>query len=175
MAKVPPLPHDLMQKTLTGEPCSVIGAFTNIILFWIDRGIKEPLPEHKIRGLSLLPSNLWAKYETRLKTMLDEFYGPFIEHWHKVNMTHGRFKERATKAGLANVQAKAKKAKAIAELQKTQPQPLLDESQEFSRQPHTIDRIYQRTTRFVDDTPQLPPRSTKKKPPVDFKPGLKDG
>lgn len=168
MPKTPPIPHDMLERTLSGERYAVIAGFMNIIIIWIDRGVKEPMEEDKLERLSGLPTQIWARHGTRVKTLLESFYGPFIEYWDRFSCKTKKLHDRAVRGYKGKILAKLKRENDIALLQKPQQEPLKDEKIEFSIQPHRLERTHERTTRFVTDTPR------KSTPPAPFKPGLKD-
>jgi hypothetical protein len=170
MAKLPPIPVNLLLDTVKGEPPIVIGAFIYIVTFWIERGKKERLQEHLLERLSQLPTTGWRRHEKRLKELVESFYEPFIEHWCRFSRSsdvHAKYARIASGKKREREQNSNQQITKLPEPLK----PLFDERREFSYQPVKMDRTHERTTRFITDNPnpKLPAQ-----PDPNFKPKLRD-
>lgn len=130
--KLPPIPIDLLSKTLDGEPYAVIGGFIRIVLWWVEKGDKDRRPEEaKLERLSGLPTSIWQRHGSRISELLIDFYEPFVAHWHR----HSRSTDvSAAKARRMNRTLQQRKQIELVENRESA-LPLTDESQAFSRQP----------------------------------------
>lgn len=94
MAKPPAIPYALIEN-MRGEDPVITQGFLNVVIFWIKRGIIEPLEEARIEKLSLLAREDWKVYEGAILERIKEFTGPFIEHWERHSHKVGRMKKMA--------------------------------------------------------------------------------
>lgn len=134
-------------------------------IFWIKRGIIEPIETARIEKLSLLGSKEWKEVGSIVSERLMEFTGPMVEHWER----HHHRSDTYSKNALAMRNAKILKKKLIKNhVTDVTEKVLQDTLQEFSRQPVMLER----TTRHNAETP--PAFMVKKPKPANFKPGLKD-
>lgn len=165
MAKPPGIPYALIEK-LRGEAPTVVAGFLNVVIFWIDQGKLEPLEESRIERLSLLPRNIWLLHGKLVVERLNEFTGPFIEHWKICNHRSGIYSQNAINARKALKLKNELKKRAISSIG---PQEIFDKSEALSSLPHKLER----TTRHNAEPPAyIINRSTQK--PVPLKTNMKD-
>lgn len=157
MARPQTIPYDLLMN-LRGETPTVIAGFVNVVTFWIDRGNMEPLPEERIRRLTLLPRNVWHLSGKAILEHLNAFYGPFTEHWKRTKCVSDTYSRNAV---MARKKHALKKRLMKTEVGLTD----VNEMSEFSMRPVKLERIH--TPRIGD-----PVKHTTK--PIDFTPTMRD-
>lgn len=138
MAKPPGIPFALIEK-FRGEAPTVTQGFLNVVIFWIDQGKLEPIEEARIERLSLLPRNIWLLSGKLIVERLNEFWEPMILAW-KIKQHKS---ELYGKIGLLGRQSRKQQKELRKQALSTIPKVsknLLDDVQEFSRQPVKIER-----------------------------------
>ncbi len=144
MAKRPPIPFHLIEN-LYEEEDAIIAAFTRVVIRMIGRGIIERPEEAYIKKMACLDSKDWDKYQTRLKTLLESFYEPFIESWKKYHCKSGIWDKKAILMRKANALKRALVKRHVTNVTEL---TIKDAADEFSMQPVKLER----TTRH-NETP----------------------
>jgi len=174
--KPPAIPYAILSRFQNELPIITSG-FLNIILIWIDRGKPEPFPEDRLQRLSAIRGDHWKKYKSRVIEHLNDFYTDFIPYWlksHGDNDIRREFALKGRKKIAANRVMRRAKVASLADIKQ------IDSVQEFSRQPHMIERIH--TLRHGETEADLPVNNAinapvtrrNNTPKPEFKPSLKD-
>lgn len=169
MAKPPGIPFKLIEN-LYDEEDAVIAAFIRVTIRMIGRTVIEKPLEANIKQMACLDSKVWERVNPRLKTLLESFYEPFLEHWKRHQCKSGMYDKKAMLMRKANALRKALVQKHVTNVtESVVKQSLKDEMHELSSLPHKLER----TTRHDASAPAYIIKQPTKKPPP-LKTNMKD-
>lgn len=162
----PPIPSQILVSVTRDEHPFVIAAIVNIMLRWIDRARVEKPLEANLALWSGLSSKEWKEHETRVKTLLESIYEPFMDKWLKHSHKVDRLKKIAKRSANKWTKLNDMLKKHFTEVTET---TLKDSVEAFSHQPHTLNRGFRGNTLAPAASSQVV--ATK---PASNKPRLKD-